>query len=127
MDVTSSCAGLHFNASKSNGIIKSNLDRHNVYDDNMDCRWHLASNAKLELVFLHLETDSSADYVNVYDGSSSASPLIGTFSETPLPPPIMSSSDELYVTFTTDGIALNSDGFLATYRGKLITYEISHR
>jgi len=93
----------------------------------MDCKWHLTSNAKLELVFLHFETDSSADYVNVYDGKSTASPLIGTFSESSLPPPIMSSSDQLYITFTTDEIQRNTRGFLATYRGKSITYDICHK
>lgn len=127
MDVTSSCAGLHLNASKSSGIIKSNQNAHTEYEDDMDCKWHLTSNAKLELVFLHFETDSSADYVNVYDGKSTASPLIGTFSESSLPPPIMSSSDQLYITFTTDEIQRNTRGFLATYRGKSITYDICHK
>ena len=92
----------------------------------MDCRWNLSSNGKIELVFLHFKLDSSADYVNVYDGKSAASPLIGTFSASSLPTPITSSSNELYVTFTTDGSGENQ-GFAATYRGKSVTHEISQR
>lgn len=126
VNVTSSCGNLHVNATKSSGIIKSSRYPANGYGSNMDCRWHLTSNVKLELAFLYFETDSSADSVNVYDGKSPASPLIGTFSESSLPPPIMSSSNELYVTFTTDGLG-NNRGFIATYRGKAVTHEISYR
>ena len=74
-NVTSSCANLHIKATNSSGIIRSGQH----YSANMDCRWHLSSNGKMELVFLHFKLDSSADYVNVYDGKSAASPLIGTF------------------------------------------------
>ena len=73
--------------------------------------------ARVELVFLYFRTASSADYVKVYDGGSSASPLIGTFSGSSLPAPIMSSSNKLYATFTTDGAGISA-GFTATYRGR---------
>ena len=83
----------------------------------MNCQWNLTSNVKLELVFLHFKTVSSADYVNVYDGGSPASPLLGTFNGSVLPAPIMSSSNKLHMTFTTDGSRTYA-GFIATYRGK---------
>ena len=122
VNVTSSCTNLHAKATNSSGIIRSGQH----YSANMDCRWHLSSNGKMELVFLHFTLHASADYVNVYDGKSAASPLIGTFSASSLPTPITSSSNELYVTFTTDGSGHNQ-GFAATYRGKSVTYEISQR
>ena len=121
MNVTSSCPGVHINASMSSGTIKSSHYFENSYSVNANCRWHFTSNAKLELVFLHFETDSSTDHVVVYDGKPAASPLIGTFSESSLPPPIMSSSNELDVTFTSDGIKQGAKGFSAIYRGKSIT------
>ncbi len=96
------------------GIIRPR--QYYYYFDNMKCQWNFTSNVKLELVFLHFKTDSPADYVNVYDGGSPASPLIGTFSGSSLPSPIMSSSNNLFVTFTTDGSG-TSDGFTATYQG----------
>ena len=126
VNVASSCANLHVKATKSSGIITSGQYPQNGYSVNMDCRWNLSSNGKMELVFLHFKLDSSADYVNVYDGKSAASPLIGAFSAFSLPTPIMSSSNELYVTFTTDGSGHNQ-GFAATYRGKSVTHEISQR
>ena len=126
VNVTSSCANLHVKATNSSGIITSLQYPANHYSANLDCRWNLSSNGKMELVFLHFTPHASADYVNVYDGKSAASPLIGTFSASSLPTPITSSSNELYVTFTTDGSGDNQ-GFAATYRGKSVTHEISQR
>ncbi len=114
LEVTSTCANLLVINNNSSGIIRSSQRWH--YSDNMNCQWNLTSNLKLELVFLHFKTGSSADYVNVYDGGSSASPLIGTFSGSSLPAPIMSSSNQLYVTFTADGSG-QDEGFTAIYRG----------
>lgn len=113
--VTSSCANLLVVNDNTSGIIRAS-QRWN-YGNNMNCQWNLTSSVKLELVFLHFKTDSSADYVNVYDDGSPASTLIGTFSGSSLPAPIMSSSNKLYVTFSTDGSGEN-EGFTATYRGR---------
>ena len=82
----------------------------------MNCQWKFTSNVKLELIFLHFKTVHS-DYVNVYDGGSPASPLLGTFRGYALPAPIMCSSNKVYVTFTTDGSGATV-GFTATYRGR---------
>ena len=110
--MTSSCANLLVMNTKTSGMIRSS--QRWLYSDNMNCQWSLSSNVKLELTFLHFKTDSSADYVNVYDGGSPSSPLIGTFSGSSLPAPII--SNQLYVTFTTDGSG-HTDGFTATYQG----------
>ena len=114
--VTSSCANLLMININTSGIIRSNQHGYYNYMNNMNCQWNFTSSARLELVFLHFNTHSSADYVNVYDGGSPSSPLIGTFSGSPLPAPIMSSSSKLNVTFTTDGSA-TSEGFTITYKG----------
>ncbi len=113
--VTSTCANLLVVNDNTSGIIRSSPGWY--YNENMNCQWHLQSNVKLELVFLRFKSDTSSDFVYVYDGESSASPLIGTFSGSSLPAPIMSSSSNLYVTFTTDGAGKNK-GFTATYRGR---------
>ena len=115
VEVTSSCANLLVMKTNTSGIIRSSQRWY--YTDNMNCQWNLSSNVKLELVFLHFKTGSSADYVNVHDGGSTSSPLLGTFRGSSLPKLIMSSSNQLYVTFTTDGSG-RSEGFTATYRGK---------
>ena len=101
----------------TDGQIKSN-QLSTSYTNNMDCRWNLSSNAKIELAFLHFHTELSADFVTVYDGGSSSSPRIGTFSGSSLPSRIQSSSRNLYVRFTSDA-SRTYQGFLAHYRGKM--------
>ena len=120
---TSSCANLLVNQTESRGIIWSGYYSH--YSPNMDCQWNISANTKLELVFLRFETYNSNDYVNVYDGQSSSSSLIGTFSGSSLPSPITSSGNNLFVEFRSDTSG-QYEGFIARYRGKytmLITEE----
>jgi len=115
---TSSCSNLLMSQTNTDGEIKSNSFG-GSYSNNMDCRWNLSSNAKIELAFLRFNTQLSNDFVKVYNGGSSSSPLIGTFSGSSLPSPIQSSSRNLYVKFTSDGSGTYK-GFLAHYRGKMI-------
>ena len=82
----------------------------------MDCYWSLSSNAKLELIFSRFNTEYGGDYVSVYDGDSTSSPLIGQFSGSSVPAPITSSSNNLYVRFTSDSSGEYS-GFVARYEG----------
>ena len=82
----------------------------------------LTSNAVIELLFYNFATESSADYVSVYDGDSTSSPLIGRFSGSSLPAPITSSSTKLYVRFTSDR-SIQYRGFNARDRGIFIRIE----
>jgi len=102
--------------SNSSGLLQSSMS--SSYNSLMDCSWSLSSNTKLELVFVSFYTESFADYVYVYDGDSTSSPLIGQFSGSSVPAPIESSSHNLYVRFTSDGSNQYS-GFRALYRGML--------
>ncbi|CAH3179274.1 unnamed protein product [Porites lobata] len=117
MTATSSCSNLLVrDASKPSGTIYStNRYRGSAYSSNMDCRWNLTSNAVIELLFYYFTTQSSTDYVRVYDGDSISAPLIGEFSGSSLPAPITSSSTKLYVRFTSDGSS-EYRGFNARYR-----------
>ena len=118
MTATSSCSNLIVrDASKQSGMIYSTVG--STYNDYMDCRWGLTSNTVIELLFYTFTTESSADYVRVYDGDSTSAPLIGQFSGSSLPAPITSSSTKLYVQFTSDGSS-QYRGFAARYRGIFI-------
>lgn len=87
----------------------------------MSCGWTLSADAKLELVFFgQFTTGSNIDFVDVYDGSSSSARLINRFSGSSRPGPIVSSSNQLYVRFTSDGSSQH-DGFKAIYRGTTCT------
>jgi len=86
----------------------------------MDCQWNITSNAWVELTFDRFDTELFDDYVTVYDGTSRSSPVIGQFSGSKRPLPLISSGKNLYVRFTTDA-AQNKQykGFRANYRGKM--------
>jgi len=116
MTVTTSCSSNLFvkDTSKPSGIIRSS--RSSSYSNDMDCNWSLSSNAKLELIFSRFATEYGGDYVYVYDGDSTSLPLIGQFSGRSVPAPITSSSNNLYVRFTSDSSNQYS-GFVARYKG----------
>lgn len=126
MTVTSSCANLFLKQTDTSGVIFSTKINYTYdsgsdyfYGNDMDCHWNiLSSTSKLELTFFMFSTQVNADYLYVYDGDSSASPLIGTFSGTTRPTPITSSSNKLYIRFTTDS-SETARGFRAGYRGRL--------
>ena len=118
MTATSSCSNLIVrDTSKPSGMIYSTVG--STYNNYMDCRWGLTSNTVIELLFYYFTTQSSTDYVRVYDGDSISAPLIGEFSGSSLPAPITSSSTKLYVRFTSDGSS-EYRGFNARYRGIFI-------
>ena len=83
----------------------------------MSYNWTLSANTKLRLVFFRFETESGYDFVNVYNGTSSSSPLIGQYDGSTLPAAITSSGNNLFINFTTDGSVIKS-GFAASYHGK---------
>ena len=91
----------------------------------MTCNWSLSSNTNLELIFFRFHTELNHDFVYVYDGGSSSSPLIGQHNGSSLPPTITSSSNQLFVIFTSDGSNVFS-GFAASYHGKrLLSLSVS--
>jgi hypothetical protein len=64
--------------------------------------------------FSEFNTESGFDFVRVYNGPTTASPLLGTFSGTTIPGPFTSThpSGCLTVNFTSDG-SINAAGYTA--------------
>ncbi|XP_078382508.1 uncharacterized protein LOC144665195 isoform X2 [Oculina patagonica] len=110
---TASCSNTLVQATSTGGIIDSSINSYH-YSNNMNCQWIISSNTMMELAFFSFKT-STSDYVTVYDGGSTSSPLIGRYNRYSLPAPIISSSNKLYMTFVSDGSGYNS-GFRARYR-----------
>ena len=118
----SSCANLLVHQTKTGGIIQTG--DYSGYSNNMDCSWNISANTMLQLEFLRFHVWDSKDYLFVYDGGSSSSPLIAKFSNaslnysplTPLPAPVVSSTNKLYVRFQS-GASNTADGILARYQG----------
>ena len=115
---TSSCLNLLVQATNTGGIIDSNYQS-TYYRDNMDCEWNISSNSMLRLVFVRFNTEVSADYLKVYGGGSSSFPMIGRFSGSSIPTPLTSSTNKLYMRFTSNGHSTYS-GFRAFYQGIIL-------
>ena len=103
------------NVNNQSGLIQSSMATD--YSANMNCSWTIKSNAKLELVFVGpFKMEKYFDFVYVHDGGSSSAHLIGRFSGSARPGPIVNSSKQLYVRFISDG-SVQHYGFKAVYRG----------
>ena len=117
---TSSCANLLVHQTNASGIIQTGV--YLGYSNNMDCSWNISANTLLQLDFLRYHIQDSNDYLLVYDGGSSSSPLIANFGNatryplTPLPAPVTSSTNKLYMRFVSD-VSGSAEGILARYQG----------
>jgi hypothetical protein len=73
-----------------------------------------AGGGPITLTFTQFNTEAGYDFVRVYDGSTTSSPLLGSYSGSSLSPVLTSSGGSMLITFTTDG-AVVGDGWSATY------------
>lgn len=75
--------------------------------------------------FLFFKSNSSFniepnyDFLYIYDGPDSNSPLIGSFQDSKLPERIESSSNTLHLAFRSDG-SVSYTGFHLEYKGKIL-------
>lgn len=93
------------------------------YANNMECRWTLAAaaNQPIVLVFEGFSLESATpgsgtclDWVRVYDGMTTAAPVLGTFCGSRLPPALASTGPAMLVEFRTNDQII-SQGFHARY------------
>ncbi|XDV52339.1 hypothetical protein PO909_021076 [Leuciscus waleckii] len=91
------------------------------YPNNARCEWTLKVDRPytidLRFMMLSLEFEHSCqyDYVEVRDGDSLNSRVIGRFCGNERPPPIKSTGSSLHILFISDGYK-NFDGFFATFQ-----------
>ncbi|CAL8359732.1 unnamed protein product [Lota lota] len=91
------------------------------YPNNARCEWTLqvdrAFTIDFRFMMLSLEFDHSCryDYIELRDGNSINSQVIGRFCGNSRPGPIQSSGNTLHVLFVSDGYK-NFDGFFATFQ-----------
>jgi len=67
------------------------------------------------MLSLEFEHSCQYDYVEVRDGDSLSSRVIGRYCGNERPPPIKSTGSSLHILFISDGYK-NFDGFFATYQ-----------
>jgi|GEM_PF-526105 len=87
------------------------------YLDNTNCEWLIqptAANVAVRLNFFGFDTEAGNDTVTIYNGATSAAPILGTFSGNITPPVITSSGGDMLVTFKSNG-TVSSTGWRAFY------------
>ncbi|KAK2531299.1 Cubn [Columba livia] len=115
------CGGIF---SGPDGVISSPAHSVLDYHNNMNCSYYITvGNGKvvaLKFNSFELEISPSCykDYVAVYDGSDTHAPLLGKFCGAELPLNIKSSSNNLFLVFTTDFFG-GDRGWKASFRETL--------
>uniref|UniRef100_A0A8C0UGY3 CUB and sushi domain-containing protein 3 n=1 Tax=Cyanistes caeruleus TaxID=156563 RepID=A0A8C0UGY3_CYACU len=110
------CGG---NLTGSSGFILSPNFPH-PYPHSRDCDWTINVNSDyvISLAFISFSIEPNYDFLYIYDGPDSNSPLIGSFQDSKLPERIESSSNTMHLAFRSDG-SVSFTGFHLEYKAKL--------
>lgn len=78
---------------------------------------HVPPNVSHFLNIPSFSIEPNYDFLYIYDGPDSNSPLIGSFQDSKLPERIESSSNSMHLAFRSDG-SVSFTGFHLEYKGK---------
>ncbi|TSK20132.1 CUB and sushi domain-containing protein 3 [Bagarius yarrelli] len=86
------------------------------YKDSLSCEWVMETEPghSIKLSFDRFQTELNYDFLEIHDGPNLLSPLIASLNGTQVPHFLFSSSNFLYLLFTTDSSRSNS-GFKLFY------------
>ncbi len=80
------------------------------YQADVDCRWLMTADTgfvyRLEFSQFDVETDD--DWLTIYDGSTTSSPVLGEFTGFDIPEAVVSTQENVLIRFTTDGFTERS-------------------
>nr|XP_002737503.1 PREDICTED: cubilin-like [Saccoglossus kowalevskii] len=88
------------------------------YPSNQDCYYTITASvasAVIQIEFLQFATEENYDYVSIYDGTSTAASLLGTYSGLKIPLVPVSTRSTITVYFHSDG-SNEFQGFNATFQ-----------
>lgn len=123
------CSGTTVLNSSDHGTISDGSGANN-YCDNQDCSWLIQPQqaTSITLNFTEFELEDSPvgnsepyDFVEIYDGATTSSPLLGRFSGSNIPSNITSTGGSMLVHFVSD-ISVNKQGFTANYSSTQNSY-----
>eukprot|EP00058_Branchiostoma_floridae_P008085 XP_002593573.1 hypothetical protein BRAFLDRAFT_125152 [Branchiostoma floridae] len=75
----------------------------------------------IELRFQNFSLEQDYDYLYLYDGPTTNSPLLGSFTGQMIPPVLYSQTNEVVITLSTDS-SVKDDGFALQYEAFLSRY-----
>ncbi|KAL4624103.1 CUB and sushi domain-containing protein 1-like [Arapaima gigas] len=86
------------------------------YPHGQECDWTITVKPDyiIVLFFKQFSLEPSYDFLHIYDGPDSLSPLLGSFFGTDVPERLESSSNTLFLAFRSDA-SLSSSGFVLQY------------
>lgn len=106
------CSGLSYSLGCS-GVITDGSGPTLNYNNYSQCKtWIAASDGPITLTFDSLDIESGYDYIYVYDGTDTTGTLLATITGSTIPAPIISSSWDMFVKFTSDYV-ITKKGFQA--------------
>lgn len=92
----------------------------NDYQNNTSCQWLIQPSnnpVSIELKFMTFNTEINHDIVTVYQGSTTAAPLLGSYSGADIPALISCTGSSLLVEFTSNA-SVTKSGWSAGYESK---------
>jgi Zn-dependent metalloprotease len=86
------------------------------YGNNSDCFWLIEPQdaVSITLTFTAMATEEGADFVTIYDGATTGSPILGDYSGTDIPAPVTSSGGAILIHFESNALG-RFDGWAADY------------
>jgi hypothetical protein len=123
-----SCNGYLSVFSPQQGTIQSQTS--STYNNGLNCKWLIGSpenmDTRVKISFTSFDVECAWDFVNIYDGFNSKSPVIARLtgnrnSSLGFNNTFVSTSQYFYITFTTDSYG-NGPGFEFTYNIMSIFY-----
>ena len=111
------CGGL---ITDTNGLIRAETTTGGGYHNNEKCTWlirfPIGQRVSIQFTTFRLEYTAGCqyDFLEIRDGISANSALVGRFCGSIKPPPYISTGNTLNITFVTD-YSLNYDGFAMSY------------
>jgi hypothetical protein len=102
-----------------NGSIDDGSGPTENYLNNTTCSWLISpqtmedSVTNIIIEFDRFNTETDHDFVALYDGETTASPLIGEYSGSTLPETISSTGNKVLITFNSDGNETASGWFIS--------------
>ncbi|XP_076472712.1 low-density lipoprotein receptor-related protein 6-like [Babylonia areolata] len=112
-----SAEGCGFTTTALQGTVQSPNYPSN-YSDNQNCVFSITApdcyQITLTFTAFDLQANCSLDVVEIRDGDSASSPILGRYCGSSVPGPVRSFGSKLWIKFTSDG-SITRRGFRATY------------